>query len=292
MWPLITMLALDSAAVRRIHVAPAETLAVTVAGAGSPVVLVPGLFGSAYGFRKLIPPLVAAGHQVIVIEPLAVGSSSRPRRADYSLEAQARRIARVMDILAVDDAVLVGHSVGAAMVLRVAVARPELAHAIVSLEGGPAESAVGPSFRRAMQYAPFIKLVGGAGLMRRALRQNLINASSDPSWITDEAIAEYTAGATADLGATLLAYLRMAEAREREALGPHLGEIRCPVHLVLGGAPHASAPRADDIERFRAGVRQLDILTIPGAGHFLQEEAPHDVTQAIRLAREATLAAR
>lgn len=292
MWPLITMLAFDSATVRRIHVAPAETLAVTMAGTGAPVVLVPGLFGSAYGFRKVIAPLVEAGYQVIVIEPLAVGSSSRPRRADYSLAAQSRRIARVLDILAVDDAVLVGHSVGAAMVLRVAVARPELVHAIVSLEGGPAESAVGDGFRRAMQYAPFIRMIGGAALMRRALRENLRHASGDPSWVTDEAIAEYTAGATADIGATLLAYLRMSEAREPEPLGPHLGELRCPVTLLLGGAPHSSAPPPADVQRLRTGIAQLAVRTLEGAGHFLQEESPREVARTIRAAREAVLAVR
>lgn len=56
MWFLIITLALDSATVRRMAVAPAETLTVTIAGAGTPVVLVPGLFGAAYGFRHIIPP--------------------------------------------------------------------------------------------------------------------------------------------------------------------------------------------------------------------------------------------
>lgn len=292
MWPLIAILAMDSTVVRRIPVAPAETLTVTVAGTGAPVVMVPGLFGSAFGFRKVIPLLVEAGYQVIVIEPLAVGSSSRPRRADYSLQAQSRRVASVMDVLALDDAVLVGHSFGAAMVLRVAVARPELVRAIVSLEGGPAETAVSETFRRFMQYAPFIRLVGGARLVRRATRQSMISASGDASWVTDALIAEYTAGATADLGATLLAYLRMSEARESEPLTPHLGELRCPVSLVLGGAPHGSGPPSAEIARLRAGVPHLQVHIIPGAGHYLQEESAFEVAQIIRAAGQATNAAR
>src|SRR5688572_1805174 len=50
-----------------------ETLKVTTLGTGEPVVLVPGLFGSAYGFRKVMPRLAAAGWRAIVIEPLGVG---------------------------------------------------------------------------------------------------------------------------------------------------------------------------------------------------------------------------
>ena len=77
----------------RIPVAAAETLAVTISGAdsGSPLVLIPGLFGSHFGFRKVVPLLSAAGYRTIVIEPLGIGASSRPQRADYSLMAQAQK---------------------------------------------------------------------------------------------------------------------------------------------------------------------------------------------------------
>src|SRR5512142_3509731 len=77
----------------QVATAPAESIHVVAAGAGQPLVLVPGLFGSVYGFRKIIPPLVAAGYRVIVVEPLGVGTSARPQRADYSLAAQSERVA-------------------------------------------------------------------------------------------------------------------------------------------------------------------------------------------------------
>ena len=65
----------------RIPVAPAETLQVTVTGAGPAVVLIPGIFGSAFGFRKLTADLDATGFRTVVIEPLGVASSSRPGKA-------------------------------------------------------------------------------------------------------------------------------------------------------------------------------------------------------------------
>jgi len=65
-WLLAVLLLNDSASTTRVFkvpVAPTESLTVEVAGrvAGAPVVLVPGLFGSAFGFRKLVPLLTAAG---------------------------------------------------------------------------------------------------------------------------------------------------------------------------------------------------------------------------------------
>jgi pimeloyl-ACP methyl ester carboxylesterase len=79
-----------------IPVAPLESLRVTTAGAGETVVLVPGLFGSAFGYRHLLELLPAAGFRVVVIEPLGIGRSSRPERANYSLTAQADRLAAVL----------------------------------------------------------------------------------------------------------------------------------------------------------------------------------------------------
>ena len=50
---------------------------------GTPVVMIPGLFGGAYGFRKVIPLLLARGFHTIVIEPLGIGNSGRPTPADW-----------------------------------------------------------------------------------------------------------------------------------------------------------------------------------------------------------------
>ncbi len=91
MWLLALFLLADSTADLRIPVAPSESLRVTVTGTGQPVVLIPGLFGSAFGFRNVVSPLATAGYQAVVVEPLGIGTSARPEGADYSLTAQADR---------------------------------------------------------------------------------------------------------------------------------------------------------------------------------------------------------
>lgn len=271
----------DATADRRVAVAPAESLQVSITGRGEPVVLIPGLFGSVYGFRKLVPQLIAAGHRTIVIEPLGVGASGRPERADYSLTAQADRIAAVLDTIGVARAIVVAHSVAASMAYRLAYRRPDLVGAIVSLEGGPVEEAATPSFRRAMRFIPWIKWFGGIRRIRGKIRSTLIAASSDSAWVTDSVMDAYTAGAAADLDATLKVFLGMAEAREGERLTPHLGEIHCPVRLLLGSAPHEGGVPPDDVEVLRAALSSFSIDSVPGSGHYIHEEQPGAVVAAV-----------
>jgi pimeloyl-ACP methyl ester carboxylesterase len=274
---------LDASKALKISVAAAETLAVTISGAdsGSPLVLIPGLFGSRFGFRKIVPPLNSAGYRTIVIEPLGIGASSRPEHADYSLLAQADRIAWVLDSLHVDSALVVAHALGAAMALRLAYRRPDLVRGVVALDGGASEAAVTPAFRRSLRVIPWIKLFGGVKLVRKKTRENLVASSADTSWVTDEVLAEYTAGTAKDLDGTLKAYVAMAEAKEPDRLDAHLAELRCPVRLVVGGAPHSGHMKDADVELLQRSVRAFALDSIAGAGHYLQEERPDVVVDAV-----------
>lgn len=282
MWIIAHILCLGDSTAFRVSVARAESLQVSVSGAGQPVVLIPGLFGSRYGFRNVIPRLTEAGYRVIVIEPLGIGSSARPEDADYSLTAQADRIAAVLDTLGVHAAVVVAHALGASMVYRLAYRRPDLVGGIVSLEGGPAETATTPSFRRAMRFAPWVKWFGGIGRIRGNIRNGLVAASGDTTWVTDSVVAAYTAGAAADLDGTLKAFLRMAAAHERERLAPHLGEIHCPVRLLIGTAPHQGGVPAGDVEALRTALPSLSIESVPGSGLYIYEEQPQAVVDAVK----------
>ncbi len=276
--------------VTRVAVAPAETLVVETRGAGAPVVLVPGLFGAIYGYRGVAARLAGQGRRVIVIEPLAIGGSSRPRSADYSLTAQAGRIAAVLDSLGESRAVIVAHSVASGMVFRLALLRPDLVRGIVSLDGGPSESAATAGFRRAMSFAPILRLFG-AGAVRRRIRASLIRSSGDSTWVTDEVLARYTERATADLSATLLAFMAMAESRERIVLIPRLGELRMPVLLLVGEAQHPGRVSDGEVQTLARGLASFALETVPGAGHYLQEERPDVVVDAVERMLSPTIAA-
>src|SRR3989442_8216833 len=115
MWLLALALVADTVHTFSLALSPAESVAVTVTGAGDPVVLLPGLFGSAFGFRTLIPLLTDAGYRAIVVEPLGIGGSARPEHADYSLTPHAHPLAAAPDRLGGRPPVVVAPSLGAAV---------------------------------------------------------------------------------------------------------------------------------------------------------------------------------
>ena len=270
-------------------VAPAETMHVEAwPGNGRPVALVPGLFGAAFTFRKVLPLLAAQGFRPIVIEPLGTGFSSRPQKADYSLTAQSRRLAAVIDSLGCGPVLVLAHSLGAAMAFRLAVERPDLVRGIVSLEGGPTEEAATPAFRSAMRYVPWVKLLGGIDLIRRKIRGMLLDSSGDRSWVTDGVVMGYTLGEARDFNATLRAFLAMSHAREPAKLGPRLGDIACPVTLVVGTARHDGDVPPQEVELMHHALASFAVDSERGAGHYLQEERPAAVVTAVeRLAERA-----
>jgi pimeloyl-ACP methyl ester carboxylesterase len=271
-------------------VAPAESLHVVVAGFGRPIVFIPGLAGSAYAFRKVIARLPPGEYRAIVIEPLGFGTSSRPERADYSLTAQADRVAAVLDTLGISDALVVAHSLGASIALRLAYRWPGAVSALVSIEGGPAEAATTPGFKKALRFVSFIKWAGGVKRIQKEMRKGFIAASGDASWVTDEVVANYTAGTAADLDATLLAYIQMGKAREPERLQDHLADITALVFLLRGTAPHEGGVSSDEIALFQRSLRAFRVEAVSGVGHHIHEERPTAVVEAIEHMRAWTLA--
>ena len=266
---------------RPVVVAPAETLTVELWGDSTAraVVLIADFLGSSYTFRHVAPVVAERGYRVVVIEPLAIGTSSRPKRADYSLSAQALRVAAVLDSCGVRLAIVAGQGTNAAVAVRLAASRPDQVARLVLLEGGGSERAAGPGFRRAMQNSAGLQFF--PGLIRAAIRKGLISASGDASWVTNEVVHEYTRGAASDLSATVDAFRAVAKAKEPSAIADQVRKVTVPVHLLLGGAKHAAGPPAEEIRMLSVGLPGMTIETVTGAGHHLAEERPDRVVEAL-----------
>jgi pimeloyl-ACP methyl ester carboxylesterase len=285
---LALLAAVDSATVHTIAVAPAESIAVTVVGHGLPIVFLPGLFGSAFGFREVAPRLADDGFQVAIVEPLGIGGSARPGDADYSLTAQSARVAAALDSLGIRDAVIVAHSIGGSIAFRLALHRPDLVAGIVSIEGGPAEEATTSGFRFAMRFAKLMRF-GGPRLLRDQVYRMLRKASGDRAWVTDATVTGYTADAARDFDATLRAFKGMADAHEPPGtLASALSDVHCPVVLMLGTAPHSNGIPSSEVALLEDSLPAFVVDSVMGAGHFIFEEQPTAVVEAVAQLRRST----
>jgi pimeloyl-ACP methyl ester carboxylesterase len=274
--------AADSVVVRNIEVAPGEVLRTTTLGAGQPLVLIPGIFGGAFGYRRIARPLAAQGYRVIVVEPLGYGWSSAPKKADYSFTAQTARVGRALDILGITRALVVAQSSGASIAFRLAIVRPELVRGVLSINGGPAESAATPGMRKAFKLGGFItKMAVDPARLRHDVRREIIRNSGDTSWVTAGVIRGYTAGHSVDLDASIDAFQQMSKSTEKESLADRLHECAVPVRLLLGTAPIPAGVTREQEALLSARLPDFRSDSVTGSGQYIHEEQPDAVVEAV-----------
>ncbi len=115
-------------------------------GKGEPaMVLIHGWGGNHKFWREQVPAL-AKHHRVIAIDLIGHGQSDKPQAA-YSLDYLARSVLAVMDAAKVKDAVIMGHSLGAAVARRIALEHPERVRAVISMDGALGRPPLEPTAR-------------------------------------------------------------------------------------------------------------------------------------------------
>jgi pimeloyl-ACP methyl ester carboxylesterase len=272
----------DSVIIRDIHVAPGEILRTTTVGTGQPLVLIPGIFGAAFGYRMLTGPLAQRGYQTIVIEPLGYGWSSHPKDADYSFSAQTGRVGRALDSLGVTRALVVAQSSGAAIAFRLAILRPDLVRGLLSIDGGPAESAATPGMRQAFKFGGgLVKFALDESKLRHDVRREIVKNSGDTTWVTDAVIRGYTAGQTADMSGSIDAFQRMSKSKEADSLADRLHLCAMPVRLLVGTVEHPSEVTHDQRQLLSTRLPNFIADSVAGSGQYIQEEQPAAVLAAV-----------
>jgi 3-oxoadipate enol-lactonase len=244
-------------------------------GSGPPVLLVHGHTLDRRLWDPVTPSLVAAGLRVLRVDLRGHGLSSRPDFG-YHLSHHAADLAAVLDAAAVGPVVGVGHSIGGAVVLEIAVTMPQRLTAMVLVSpvmpDRPFESAFMDNLR---EVARVIRSEGiGAAMAGPWDRSPLF----EHSYRRPE-IRQAAAAITRDFpGAEYLATRR--DRIERSwSLPDRLGEISQPTVVAVG---------EKEMPGFRASAEEA-ATGIPGArlevfadcGHLLPLESPERVAAII-----------
>jgi lipase len=110
-------------------------LAIWRAGEGpDPVVCLHGITAQHRAFNAAARHL-GSTRGLVGVDLRGRGDSDKPD-SGYGLAAHASDVARVLDHLGLEDAVLLGHSMGAFVAMQTALASPERVRALVLLDGG------------------------------------------------------------------------------------------------------------------------------------------------------------
>ncbi len=102
------------------------------AGEGEPILLLHG-WGACTPFWKETMAALAARGRVIAFDWPGFGDSEAPPGAPCTIDGYAALLGRVMDVLGLAAATLIGHSMGASIALTFALAHPERVRRIVSV---------------------------------------------------------------------------------------------------------------------------------------------------------------
>ncbi len=97
---------------------------------GRPVVLVHGFGSSTYTWRAAVDAL-AARHRVFALDLKGFGLTEKPKDGQYHMDAYTRHLLGFLDAMKLDRPVLVGHSLGGAVVTRLALLHPDRVGALV-----------------------------------------------------------------------------------------------------------------------------------------------------------------
>jgi pimeloyl-ACP methyl ester carboxylesterase len=249
-----------------------------VGGEGEPLVLVHGLGGAAANWLALAP-LLLPGRRLVVPELPGHGGSD-PLPAAPSLNVFADRIGLLLEREGLAPAPLVGHSLGGAIALRLAIRRPETVSALV-LAGAAGISSGSRNARYALtitgivkpgrKIAPHRALVARSPLLKRLVFGRW--GAADPPMLPPEVVEAFLAGPARHTDT-----VAAAKALVRDDPRPDLERVRCP-SLVLWGARDNHLPVADAFDyarRLRAPLR-----VIADCGHLLIAERPQACADAI-----------
>lgn len=273
---------------RRVAVAPAETLSVHGGAAGLTrgdvaVLLLPGPVGSAFSMRHVVRELQLRGIESLVVDPLGMGASTRPKGADYSLSAQAARIAKVLDTeLPVGVTVIVAaQGTSATIAFHLAAMDTARVRGVVSLAGGPIDKQGTSGVRTALTFAALLDNPIGRSFAKRRFVSALREQSSDDRWLTNDVVKEYVAPIEHDLRGLLRTLGAMQASVEPYPIESRLARITVPVHLLVGDKLSSSAPTVAQVRVLQTHVKRFAIDTLRPSGTLLHEERAADVARAI-----------
>jgi len=245
-------------------------------GSGTPLLFSCALSTTHENWRAQVAPLVAAGARVILWDYRGHGRSAVPPNASaYSMDQVVDDLGRVLDETAPGQpAVLAGLSFGGLASLHFALLRPERVRGLLLVDSGPGfknPKAQAGWVSATERTAAFIEKRGVAEFARRAADTTVGGRPELPA-------ARAASAAIVAQDPVGLAHFARQVAAHAPPVIDDLASIDLPALVIVG---EKDEPYLKAAEVMVAKLPRANRLTIPGAGHIVNIEAPKEFNKAV-----------
>jgi len=241
-------------------------------GQGNPLLFITGVGYGAWFWRKVTPAL-SQHFQVITFDNRGVGQSSRVD-GPYSTPQLAADAAGLLDALGIEQAAVVGHSLGGFIAQELALARPALVSQLVlasTTSGGPDVVPITPE---ALDV-----LLNRTGDPLALIRRGIAVACAPGFAATHPEVVEELVAYRLSGPMTPVHYQAQVMAGAQHNAAARLGQITCPVNVLFGEfdkvVPPANAPL------LAARLPSARVTILPDTGHIFPIEDPPATVQAL-----------
>ncbi|NMO49807.1 alpha/beta hydrolase [Actinoplanes sp. TBRC 11911] len=252
-------------------------------GHGKPLVLLPGWPMTWWEYHKVMPAL-ARRHRVIAVDLRGMGDSGKPATG-YDKKTMAADIAGLVRALGYDRVDIAGNDIGAMVAFSFAVNHPELTRRLAMIEvphpdtffyqftvlPQPGQPHLWWFAFNQVEHLPEALLQGRARLLIDWCADQM---SRDPAAVDENSRAIYAAAYDQPGAIRAANGWYQAFPQDIEDMQTY-GELTMPV-LALGGLYYPAMPAA-----LKGKASRLQLLEIPDAGHYLAQERPHEVAEAL-----------
>lgn len=249
-------------------------------GTGPLIVMIHGFPDYWYTWRNQMEAL-SSQFQCVAIDQRGYNLSDKPKGVEnYSLRFLVGDVAAVIKSLGRDKAIVVGHDWGGMVAWSFAMTHPEMTEKLIILNlphprGLTRELAHNPEQQKNSQYARNFQQADAA---------SKLNVEQLARWVQDPAArAKYVEALKRSDPEAMLNYYKANYPREpyTEDTSPVV-KLSMPVLMFHGLNDTALLPGALN-NTWDWLDKDLTLVTIPGAGHFVQQDASDLVTRSMKM---------
>lgn len=250
-----------------------------IAGKGEPILFIHGFPTSSYLWRNIMCE-IEEKYQVIALDLPGYGKSDKRIDDSFSFRYYERVLTEFLNHLNIKQLTLGVHDLGGPIGLYWAIQNMERVRSLILFN-----TVVYPKFSWAVKLFAIATIVPGIRNLltsRKGIKKALQIGVYDKSNLTGEIIRNYQSPfLQKNSRKVLLKSVQRLSMKGFKEIETKLQLFKGPVQIIYGENDKILPNVSATMERVKEDLPQSNITSIPNCGHFLQEDSPKEVSNAI-----------